>query len=212
MIRTVSEKIQESSFPALIRATYLYLGIAATLVFLQGCGLMEISIDENMVLTPESPHSVVFAGADVKENPNFDGIFLTFSRYDKKTQRLIPGASEFTVSDQPLHSGLLVKKIEPGDYVLTSTSFMRTSLLTLKYIDSPDANVTTGIKQDAFVGNAEAYRFSIKPGEAAYLGEYVVAVFKPKWVERSEDVRAQMNEMPNISVYPVFRPPLLSKE
>ena len=72
--------------------------------------------------------------------------------------------------------------------------------------------MTTGIKQDAFVGNAEAYRFSIKPGEAAYLGEYVVAVFKPKWVERSEDVRAQMNEMPNISVYPVFRPPLLSKE
>ncbi|MDC1215030.1 hypothetical protein N8000_11310 [Rhodospirillales bacterium] len=65
---------------------------------------------------------------------------------------------------------------------------------------------------DARVGGIDAYRIKINAGEVVYLGEYIIANFDPKWVNRQQDLNEQMAKMKNISVTTIFRPPTLATE
>jgi len=68
------------------------------------------------------------------------------------------------------------------------------------------------VPDDARVGGIDAYRIKINAGEVVYLGEYIIANFDPKWVNRQQDLNEQMAKMKNISVTTIFRPPTLATE
>ena len=84
--------------------------------------------------------------------------------------------------------------------------------MTFEPISSPDASGLHGVTDDARVGGIDAYRIKINAGEVVYLGEYIIANFDPKWVNRQQDLNEQMAKMKNISVTTIFRPPTLATE
>ena len=196
----------------LSRLTALIL-FGVPIISLQACGLAATHVDTSIVLTSESAGAVVIGGVDTTKNPSHTGMFLHFARYNPKTNRLIPEVTSFTLSDQPLQKGLIVKHIEPGHYIVTIINrIFQFGRMTFEPISSPDASGLHGVPEDARVGGIDAYRIKINAGEVVYLGEYIIANFDPKWVNRQQDLNEQMAKMKNISVTPIFRPPTLATE
>lgn len=189
------------------------LSIIAVAALLSGCGIVERHIDLEMELTQNSPSAIVMGSSDTTNNDRYYGYSIRFARYDQNTKRLIPGASHFTITEIPAHRGLTVKKIEPGDYIATIHTTLRgLGIMDLGFFNSPDVTAFSGVADDARIEGIEAFRISFAPGEVVYLGEYVISTFKPEWADRRKDVRAQLTKMPNITVQPVFRPPVLRAE
>lgn len=183
------------------------------IISLQACGLAATHVDTSIVLTPESTGAVVIGGVDTTKNPFHKGMFLNFARYNPETNRLIPEASSFTLSDQPLQKGLTVKHIEPGHYIVTYINrILQSGGMSFEPILSPDATRLHGVADNARIGGIDAYRVKINAGEVVYLGEYIIATYKPEWVNRQQDLNEQMAKMKNISVTPIFRPPTFSSE
>ncbi len=181
---------------------------------LGGCN---IAPDTSMSFDGKSAQSLVIGGIDTSGNSSIAGIIMTFRAYDKEKQRLIPGADQFTVFHTSIHDGLSAKPIAPGHYAFTNSQTFYSDgpiygRIRDSFIKTPDKGVFLGFTDDARIGGSEVYRFEVKPGEAVYLGEYEIGVFKPRWVSREDELRELMAQMKNVSVIPTFRPPQLRTE
>lgn len=180
---------------------------ALLLVFtLAGCGLAERAAHRSTPFSTENVKSAVVGGIDVARNSQFSSGMAFFVQYDPETQRLMPDGDVFILSAH-LSTALDFWIIEPGHYVLTSMNLGK-GLKHYNYlIDTPDKNALGGYPSDARIGGARSFRVKFSPGELVYVGEYVFDAFKPKWIDRRDEVEALLNEMPHVTAPVIFRPP-----
>lgn len=195
----------------MIEKIRLFGALLVVLFLTSACGLAELHIDTAMPFDPKSPKAVVIGGVDVAKRTSSSGLTTFFQQYAPETQRLMPDGGSFMLSDTLFSDDLTVKKVDPGHYVLIG--YLHEPFSRLHLIDSPDKNALGGISGPARVGGIETYRFKIDPGEAVYLGEFVALSRRDrKWVDRGDEVKAQLLKMPNFKAPFVFRPPVLRKE
>lgn len=194
-----------------MRKIRLVGALFGVLLLTTACGLAELHIDTAMPFNPQSQKAVVIGGVDVAKRTSSSGLTTFFQQYDPETQRLMPDGGSFLLSDTLFSDDLTLKTIDPGHYILIG--YLHEPFSRLHLIDSPDKNALGGISGPARVGGIETYRFKIAKGEAVYLGEFVALSRRDrKWVDRSDEVKAQLLKMPNFKAPFIFRPPTLSKE
>lgn len=179
------------------------LSIAAV-VLLSGCGLPGTGIDTTMAFDKTSQNAVIIGGADITKNTEFDSLQVFVQRYDPDTQKLIPDESSIVLADWAWHRGITIETVKPGYYA--AVAFLYNPGNITHVINTPDLNAH-GLEKGARIGGVKAHRFKIEPGEVVYIGEFVVDAFKPKWIDRRDEVEALLNEMPHVTAPVIFRPP-----
>ncbi len=180
----------------------------AVCVLLSGCGLAQKHIDPALQFDQSNEKAVVIGGVNITGNKNFNSVFLLFWQYDEKSQRLMPDGNIFSFEDSFIYDDLSLSVIESGNYAMVAYVYDPGGRVLT--INSPDKNSLGGIEENARIGGVNAFRFKIEPGQALYLGEYVIGAFKPKWVNQEDVLAAQLAKMPNFKAKPVFHPPVMS--
>ena len=149
-------------------------------IFLSGCGLAQKHIDPALKFDPSNDKAVVIGGVDITGNKDFYSASMLFWQYGEETQRLMPDGSIFSFQDTIIYDGLTFSVIEPGSYAMVAYIYDPGGRVLT--INSPDRNSLGGIGENARIGGVDAFRFKIEPGQALYLGEFVIGAYKPKWV------------------------------
>lgn len=178
------------------------------LITLSGCGIAERIIDEDLSFSASSPEGLVIGGLDISRHKNVNNALLIFKRYDPETQKMMDDDSLFGAHHTWDSDRLSFEKVSPGSYILMDKIFHLNTRIGA-HLNTVRASVSGRITSDTSVAGIKAFRFDVAAGEAVYLGEYVVGNFKPEWENQSDAFAAQMSKMKNISVTPVFRPPVI---